>query len=134
MELLYVKPQDVDKAWRDGAIHLSEACDRAKREITGDQLKMILARGERDLFCLFDGEIKGWIVVQAQQLPNVRVMYVYSLYAPGFSLDMYSLLEKLAIQAGCSVIRGSVDEANERLWRRVKAEKVYSVYEIEVKS
>lgn len=133
MGLFAVPPAFIDRAWKDGAHNLAKACDRAKDEITGDQLKMMLSRGERTLMGLsVGGETVGWAVVEVQQLPNVRVLYVYSLYAPHHSLDVYALMKQQAIDAGCSFIRGSVDEFNERLWTRVKAQKVYSVYQIEV--
>lgn len=128
-----VPPAFIDRAWNDGAHNLSKACDRAAQEVTGDQLKMMLSRGERELVGVsIGGETVGWAVVQVQQLPNIRVMYVYSLYAPHHSLDVYKLMNQKAIENGCSVIRGAVDEFNERLWQRVKAQKVYSVYQIEV--
>jgi hypothetical protein len=133
MELVVVPPQFVDRAWKEGASNLAIACDRAKFEITGDQLKLILSRGERILVRLSDeGKAVGWAAVEVKQLPNIRALYVYSLYAPHHSLDMYAQLQKVAVEAGCSVIQGAVDEANERLWQRVKAQKVYSIYQIEV--
>lgn len=133
MGLFVVPPAFIDRAWKDGAVNLGVACDRAKGEITGDQLKMMLARGERKLMGLSVGDkTVGWVVVEIQQLPNIRVLYVYSLFAPGHSLDVYELMKQQAIENGCSVIRGAVDESNERLWKRINAEKVYSVYQIEV--
>lgn len=132
-QLTVIPPAFLDRAWKEGASALGKACDRAKEEITGDQLKLILSRGERTLVRLAQGnEVAGWAVVEAQQLPNVRVMYVWSLYAPHHSLDMHKHINRLAVESGCSVIRGAVDEANERLWARVNAKKVYSVYQIEV--
>jgi hypothetical protein len=133
MHISIVPPAFIDRAWKEGAHHLALACDRAKEEITGSQLKLILSRGERQLIRLAEGEeVIGWAVTTAQQLPNLRALYVWSLYAPGHSLDMYDQLKRVALDAGCSVIRGAVDEANERLWQRVKAQKVYTVYQIEV--
>lgn len=133
MHLTIVPPAFVDRAWKEGAANLALACDRAKQEITGDQLKLILSRGERTLARLAEGEAAiGWAVVSTEQLPNLRALYVWSLYAPGHSLDMYDQLKRVALEAGCSVIRGAVDEANERLWKRISAQKVYSVYQIEV--
>lgn len=132
--LFVIPPAFVDRAWKDGAHNLAKACDRAKEEITGDQLKLMLSRGERTLVALDrGGEKLGWAVVTAEQLPNTRVFYVWSLYAPHHSLDMYQQINRMALEAGCSFIRGAVDEFNERLWRRINAQKVYSVYQIEVK-
>ncbi|MTW25843.1 hypothetical protein, partial [Streptococcus pneumoniae] len=40
----------IDQAWRDGAHLLAKACDTSGGEVTGDQLKMLLSRGDRMLF------------------------------------------------------------------------------------
>ena len=49
MNLFVCKPADIDHAWRNGADVLAEATKWASREITADQLKFLLARGERTL-------------------------------------------------------------------------------------
>jgi hypothetical protein len=133
MQTFVIPPAFVDRAWKEGASLLAKACDRAKDEITGDQLKLMLSRGERTLVRLSENdEAIGWAAITVEQLPNLRAFYVWSLYAPQHSLDMHKQLNRMALECGCSVIRGAVDEANERLWQRIKAEKVYSVYQIEV--
>jgi len=55
MELFQVPASHIDAAWRDGARLLEQACKRADREVTADQLKFLLARGERTLLGLADG-------------------------------------------------------------------------------
>lgn len=132
--LFVVPPKFVDRAWKDGAHNISRACDRASQEITGDQMKLLLSRGERTLAGLtVGGKTVGWAVFDVQQLPNIRVLYIYNLYAPFHSLDVHTLMQGVARENGCSVIRGAVDEANARVWKSVKAEKVYSIYQVEVK-
>jgi len=135
MRLMHVAPAHVDKAWKDGAHNLAEACKWATREITPDQLKMMLARGERQLVVLEEsGIMVAWAAVQVQQLPNIRVLYVYAIYAPGSTgPEAFSLLADLARSEGCSEIRGACSEAVARLWeRKLKAERLYSIMSIPV--
>jgi hypothetical protein len=135
MQLLLVAPSHVDRAWRDGAHKLGEACRWALREITLDQLKFLLARGERELYALEDGgKLVAWAAVQVQQLPNIRVLHVYSIYAPGSTgPEAFALLADLARAKGCSSIRGACSESVSRLWRqKFKAEPVYTIMDIPV--
>lgn len=123
----------IDAAWKDGAHLLGKACDTSGGEITGDQLRMILARGERHLMAVCDGESKvGWIVIRIDQLPNVRVLHVCELYAPGsmFS-DCWEQLKEFARANGCSEIRCSAKPAQARLYRmRFKFEPVYETLKV----
>ena len=82
MQLTPIPSSHIDLAWRDGASCLAEACDTSGGEITGDQLKLILSRGERTLIRMdaVDG-VRGWGVVRVDQLPNVRVLFVTDLVA-----------------------------------------------------
>lgn len=135
MDLFICSPAEIDAAWRNGAHKLSEACKRASREITPDQLKMLLARGERTLIGCREGvEVKGWAAIQVQQLPNIRVLHIYSIYAPGCtSVEMFARLKDYARANGCSAIRGAADDAVARLWeRRFNAQKLYHIMEFDV--
>lgn len=135
MKLFQVPTSHVGIAWRDGAYNLEKATDRASREITASQLKALLLRGERTLVGIAEGDIpKAWAAVQVQTLPNLRVLYVYALYAPGYAgPECYELLRQYAKQNGCETIRGSSIDSIGRIWeRRFKAKKLYSVYEMEV--
>lgn len=135
MEIVQIPIHLVPQAWKDGAYNLVKAVERAKREITGDQLKMLLLRGERALVAMVDNQTaKAWAAVQLQVLPNIRVLYIYAIYAPGeTSEEAFNLLKQYAKANGCETIRGSCDDANGRLWRmRYKLKPIYSVYEFEV--
>jgi len=138
LKLFQVSPAEIDLAWKQGADKLAEATKRAAREITASQLKMILSRGERTLIGVRDegGPPLGWAVIGIHQLPNIRTLYVFDIYAPGATgPEAFNLLKQYAKANGCSVIRGSCDDAVGRLWeRKMQATKVYSVYEIEVES
>lgn len=119
MKLLQVPTHFIDRAWKDGAHLLSKACDTSGGEITGDQLKMMLSRGERNLIRADkDGEAVGWIVVKVDQLPNVRVLHVCELYAPGATFhEFFEQLGDLAQSLGCSELRCSAKPAQARLYR-----------------
>jgi hypothetical protein len=135
MKIVHIPPAHVDRAWRDGAHNLAEACKWASREVTPDQLKMLLARGERQLLGLdVDGAFVAWAAVQVQQLPNIRVLYIYSIYAPGStSPEAFRLLADLAKAEGCSSIRGACVEQVARLWeRKLGAKRLYIQMEIEL--
>jgi hypothetical protein len=136
MELFVVPPSHIDIAWADGAEKLSKATSRAAREITPSQLKFLLARGERTLVGVREPGCPplGWAVVTPNQLPNLRVLYVWCIYAPGATgPEAFRLLAEYAKANGCSSIRGSCDDSVGRLWqRRFNARKVYTVFEIEV--
>ena len=84
IELKSIKPTHIHQAWKQGAHNLAKACDTSGGEITGDQLKMILSRGERELIAMVrDGEVVGWGVIRIDDLPNMRVCMVTDMYAPG---------------------------------------------------
>lgn len=136
MNIVVVSPSHVCNEWELGAHHLSEACEKSAGEITADQLKMILARGERVLLAAQDdGVSKAWAAIQIQQLPNIRVLYVYSIYAPGSTGNtVFEQLADIAKKEGCSEIRGACNEAVERLWiRRFNAEPLYTTVRIRLK-
>jgi hypothetical protein len=125
----------IDFAWAEGASELAKACDTSGGEITGDQLKMILARGERTLIRMdADGETVGWGVVRIDQLPNLRVLFVTDLVAPHAHFEtFFQDLKQLATQHGCSVIRCAAKPAQERLYRMKCAFRpVYNILEVEV--
>lgn len=137
-KLFQVPATHIDAAWKDGACKLGEACKRAEAEITPDQLKMLLSHGMRDLVGVVNTETgaTGWAAVQFQTLPNIRVLYVYAIYAPGAAgPECFRLLADYAKQGGASSIRGACDEVIEKLWtRRFKAKRLYSICEIDLKA
>jgi hypothetical protein len=132
MELFVCQPQDIDHAWANGASELGEACKWAHGEITPDQLKMLLSRGERTLIgAREDGRIMGWAAVQVQQLPNLRVLYIFALQGKGIvNAQGARLLREYAKFNGCSSIRGAVRASMQRLLRRVEAKPLYMTCEV----
>lgn len=136
--LFAVPPAQIDLAWRDGAHHLSEAAEKSAGEVTTDQLKMLLARGERRLLGVRDlarpeDKPAAWAAVSALQLPNMRCLYIYAIWAPGATGDaVMAELRKFALSEGCLKIRGACGDSITRLWeRRFAARRVYTIVEID---
>ena len=118
MHLLQVPPTHIDQAWRDGASALGKSCETSGGEITGDQLKMMLSRGERTLLAIMGADRVGWGVIRVDQLPNLRVLHVCDMYAPGIPWpELWPELQKLAKESGCSEIRCCAKPAQARLYK-----------------
>lgn len=133
LELRPIPASHIDKAWRDGASELARACDTSGGEITGDQLKMVLSRGERTLLQMLDGgETAGWAVVRVDQLPNCRVLFITDLVAPGGGFERYvESIRSMASALGCSRVRCAARPAQERLYRmKCGFQPVYNILEI----
>lgn len=126
VELVPIDRKHIHAAWAMGAHRLSEACDTSDGEITGDQLKMILARGERQLLAMVrDGAPVGWGVIRIDDLPNTRVCMVTDMWAPGagFAEFLHKLWD-LASADGCCEIQCQAREAQARLYKRAGFEPV----------
>ena len=134
-KLIVVPTTHIDVAWKEGAHNLGLACATSGGEITGDQLKMMLSRGERTLVRLDrDDEIVGWAAIGVEQLPNFRVMYVYEMYAPhGNFENFFDELKAMSHGLGCLRMRCAAKPAQERLYRqRCGFAPVYQVLEVEL--
>lgn len=135
MELQIVPAKIVGQAWKDGAHMLHEACEKSQGEVTADQLKLMLMRGERVLVCIVDeGMTVGWVVVAVELLPNMRALYIYQLYAPGHvSKQLFELLADMARKEGCAEIRAACHEDVSAAWaRKMGARVIYTVMGAEV--
>lgn len=132
--LLTVNTSHIDQAWKDGAHTLSQACDVSGGEITGDQLKMLLSRGERTLLAMRNGEeTVGWGVVRVDQLPNLRVLFITDLVAPGAHFEsFFDAIKQLAAAWGCSRIRCAAGPVQARLYRiKCGFQPVYQILEVQ---
>ena len=133
LSLHIVPPTHVDLAWRDGASALADACATSGGEITGDQLRMILARGECTLLQMRAGGVAvGWAAIRIDQLPNFRVLHVCELSAPGAHFErFFASLRSMAEGAGCLRIRCSAKPAQARLYRqKLGFQPVYETLEV----
>ena len=133
MKLIPVPSSHIDMVWQEGARALTEACDTSGGEITGDQLKLILSRGERTLLRMDDdGQTVGWGVVRVDQLPNVRVLFVTDMVAHGAHFErFFDELKATARSLGCSRVRCAAKPVQARLYRqKVGFQPVYEVLEV----
>jgi len=133
MQLIPVPATHIDIAYQRGASCLHEACDTSGGEITGDQLKMLLSRGERSLLEMqSDGQTVGWGVVRIDQLPNVRVLFITDLVAHNGGFEQFfEAIQQLARDLGCSKVRCAAKEAQARLYRMKSGFRpVYEILEV----
>lgn len=133
MKLVVIEPRYVDFAWRDGASCLAEAL-KAIDEITGDQLKMILARGERTLVRLDDEAPVGWGVFRVDQYPNLRALHITDLVAPNANYErFFEQVKDIARSLGCSEVRCSCKPAQARLFKHSNGfEPVYETLRVKL--
>lgn len=134
MKLIPVPTAMIDFAWfKDGASALSEACETSGGEISGDQLKVLLSRGERTLLKMEDdGQTMGWGVVRVDQLPNFRVLHACEMVAHNANFQSYfEELKGIAKSLGCLRIRCSAKPAQARLYRmKLGMTPVYETLEV----
>mgnify|MGYP000087713806 CR=1 FL=1 len=129
MILTPIPSRQIDFAWKDGASSLGESC---VDECTTDQLRMLIARGERQLVRMDnDGKSVGWGVFRVDQLPNMNVMFVTNMTAHNAHFEkFYSMLTDMAKDLGCSRIRFAAKPAQSRLYQiKLDAEPVYQILE-----
>ena len=108
----------IDRLWHGSADALVSAMARNGGECTGDQLKMMLMRGE--LLLIGSGDL--WAAVQHIQHPNRRVLHVYAVASTRCGAGMNDAdineLAEYARQTGCTALTCSADKAAERLYAR----------------
>lgn len=108
----------VGQIWHGDADALTAAMARNGGECTGDQLKMMLMRGDM----LLVGSDDLWAAVQHVQHPNRRTLHVYAVArtrcGAGMNADDINELAEYARQTGCTALTCSADKAAERLYAR----------------
>ena len=132
IELRLIIKEHVDAAWKDGASTLSEAC---LDECTIDQLKMLCARGERQLVRMDeDGKAIGWGVFIIDQLPNMRILHITQLVAHNAGFERFlGQIKDIAKAYGCSQVRCSAKPVQARLYAlKCGMEQVYTTLKAEV--
>lgn len=129
MILVPIEARHIDYAWKDGAHALLESC---VEECTADQLRMLIARGERQLVRMDDEHrTVGWGVFRVDSLPNMNVLFVTNLVGHHSRFErFYELLTEMAKSLGCSRIRFAAKPAQERLYRmKLGANSIYTIME-----
>lgn len=122
----------IDRLWHGSADALVSAMARNGGECTGDQLKMMLMRGE----ILLIGSDDLWAAVQHIQHPNRRVLHIYAvaskLNSDGLNHADIAELCEYARQTGCAALTCSADKAAERLYARYGFQSQYTTMGIEL--
>ena len=122
----------IDQLWTGDADALTTAMARNGGECTGDQLKMMLMRGE----LLLIGSDDLWAAVQHIQHPNRRVLHVYAVACTrdgrGMNDADIAELREYARQTGCTALTCSADKAAERLYARYGFVSQYTTMGIEL--
>ena len=119
----------VNQMWDKGASALAYAAKRSNNEWTGDQLKMMLMRGEM----LLIGSDDLWAAVQHVQHPNKRVLHVYAVSSTasgnGLNHNDINELSDYARHNGCTGLTCAADLAAERLYSRYGFIHQYTIME-----
>lgn len=119
----------IDTAWHDGASALAYAAARSNGEWTGDQLKMMLMRGE--LLLIGSGDL--WAAVQHVQHPNKRVLHIYAVACTGDGNGInepdITELAEYAKNTGCTGMTCAADSVAERLYSRYGFIHQYTIME-----
>lgn len=138
-QLFTIAPEHIDRAWRDGAHNLAHAVKLATGECTADQLKYKLAKGEHILLHIRDEndtclERGAWLAVHFIQCPNVRLLHIAAIYAPGATADAaFDMLKAYAVQGGASAIQGACNDAVAKLWaKRFDFKQAYKIMRCEL--
>ena len=122
----------VNHVWDNGASALAYAAKRSNNEWTGDQLKMMLMRGEM----LLIGSDDLWAAVQHVQHPNKRVLHVYAVVSTadgnGINEPDITELAEYARNTGCTGMTCAADLAAERIYSRYGFEHQYTVMGIQL--
>ena len=122
----------IDQLWHGSADALVTAMARNGGECTGDQLKMMLMRGE----LLLIGSENLWAAVQHVQHPNRRVLHIYAVASKlnGDGLNHADITElcEYARQTCCTALTCSADKAAERLYARYGFVSQYTTMGIEL--
>lgn len=120
MILRQVNPNYVCQLWPQVSSMLEKALEYAGGEYTIEQLKGMLAMGDKTLLVAEEGEIiKGAAVVSLIRYPNEFVCFIMAVGGRLISSpDIFDQLSEWAKGQGCTLIRGAARESVERLWRQ----------------
>lgn len=115
-----VAPNNVYSVWGDVENYLNASINVSSGDITIDQLKLILARGEQTLLVSTDdkGKLNGAMTVEFQNLPNNRVMFITALGGNGIvNNETFSQVESWAKLQGATKVGAWAHEAQARLYK-----------------
>ena len=115
-----VAPNNVYTVWNDVESFLNASINISGGDITIDQLKLILARGEQTLLVSTDdkGKLNGAMTVEFQNLPNNRVMFITALGGNGIvNNETFEQVENWARMQGATKVSAWAQESQARLYK-----------------
>lgn len=113
--MFYVEPENIRRAWKDGAHNLVKALEKSDGDMTEEGLINDLETGKKVLI----GHEGAWAVVQTNVYHTKKVMHVDAIYAPNMTNEaVFAQLEAIAKHNGCAQIQGACQPSIARLWAR----------------
>lgn len=112
-----IHPNYIAQKWHLVVDMLDGAMAHAKGEITLDQLKVYLMRGEYLLMVYLDGDkIIGALALEWINYPNDRVLFINAIGGKTNAICVYKMYS-WAKANGATSVRGSAHESVARLWK-----------------
>ena len=112
-----IPPNYIAQNWGVVGEMVDKAMKYAKGEITTDQLRVYLARGEYQLMVyLEDEKIVGAVVIEWINYPNDRVMFINAIGGKTTQEHVTKMFD-WAKHMGATAVRGSAHKAVARLWK-----------------
>ena len=115
-----VAPNNVYNVWADVENYLNASINVSEGDMTLDQLKLILVRGEQTLLVSVNEENKlnGAMTIEFQNRPNNRVMFITALGGHGIvNNETFSQVESWARMQGATKVSAWAQEAQARLYK-----------------
>ena len=115
-----VAPNNVYNVWGDIENYLNASINVSGGDMTLDQLKLILVRGEQTLLVSVneEGKLNGAMTVEFQNRPNNRVMFITALGGHGIvNNETFSQVESWARMQGATKAGAWAQEVQARLYK-----------------
>jgi hypothetical protein len=115
-----VAPNNVYNVWADVENYLNASINVSEGDMTLDQLKLILVRGEQTLLVSVneDDKLNGAMTIEFQNRPNNRVMFITALGGHGIvNNETFSQVESWARMQGATKVSAWAQEAQARLYK-----------------
>jgi hypothetical protein len=115
-----VAPNNVYNVWGDIENYLNASINVSGGDMTLDQLKLMLVKGEQTLLVSTDdkGILNGAMTVEFQNRPNDRVLFITALGGNGIvNNETFGQVENWARMQGATKVGAWAQEAQARLYK-----------------
>jgi hypothetical protein len=115
-----VAPNNVYNVWGDIENYLNASINVSGGDMTLDQLKLMLVKGEQTLLVSTDdkGKLNGAMTVEFQNRPNDRVLFITALGGNGIvNNETFGQVENWARMQGATKVGAWAQEAQARLYK-----------------